>query len=184
MFPGIYARIAEKLGSAKQKDVAAALGMTQGYINNLLAVAKGKHLPKGPTTLPYKQLIEWATANNVSVDWLLAGREPCPEQQGQPQQVISRAHEPSLVNPPAPEVARDVGMAWSILESNTSSAHSLQTNIHDFYKLVFGVEALADQVGVENLHEADQQALAVKRGRKIVTKSQGIKGRKRAVNGS
>lgn len=99
MFPDIYARLAERLGSAKQKDVAAALGMTQGYVNNLLAVAKGKHLPKGPTTLPYKQLIDWAASNGVSIDWLLTGKEaetPLPEGKPPPGQdwLAMPAHDP------------------------------------------------------------------------------------------
>jgi hypothetical protein len=76
IFPSIYARIAERVGSAKQKDVATALGITQAHINNLLAVAKGKQLTKGPTTLPFKQLIEWARSAGVSIDWLLTGQEP------------------------------------------------------------------------------------------------------------
>jgi len=77
-FLRIYARLAGRLESERQKDVAEALGITQSYINNLLAVAKGKKLTKGPTTLPYKQLIEWALTHNVSIDWLLTGQEPVP----------------------------------------------------------------------------------------------------------
>lgn len=71
-------------------------------------------------------------------------------------QNIVRAHAPDNPIAPKPEVARDVGMAWSILESGKGQAKALAPNIHQLYAGAFGMEALVEQVGIDGLDESDR----------------------------
>lgn len=89
---------------------------------------------KAPST---DTLLRISERFNVSIDWLLFGREPeaievvhidCP---------VSRAHNPLDRRPPDPRVITTLGMAWSVLESATSTAEALKLNVHEFYEKVF-----------------------------------------------
>ena len=75
-FPAIYERVRGRLGTDKQADVAAALGMKQSAISDLLKIARGKTYQKGSKNLPFRQLVDWALEAGVSLDWLLTGQEP------------------------------------------------------------------------------------------------------------
>lgn len=137
-FLAIYERVAEVIGSHSRRDVAAALGMGYSGISNLIQAAEGKTLKRGPKNLPYKQLVSWALANGVSIDWLLTGKEPATAEGVQLECPVARAHDPLDRRPPDPTVITDLGMAWSILESKTSTAEALSANVREFYRLVFG----------------------------------------------
>lgn len=187
VFLDIYKRIAEHINSDKQADIADALGMKASHISNLLSVARGKTLSKGPTTLPYKQLIVWALHEGVSVDWLLTGVEPCADLQAVAAggDVVHRAHAPHDTTPPPPDLARDVSMAWSVLESGTGEADALRSNTYSFYKGAFGIEALADQLGIDGLPPAyKKEYLALKGGGGHVQKWSGEMVQKDEPNGN
>ncbi len=77
--------------------------------------------------------------------WLL-GLEAEPQAPSQPNALaalpsVRRAHRPLDLTPPSAEVAGTVGMAWSILESGTSTAQALELNVNEFYEKVFGGKA-------------------------------------------
>lgn len=74
-FLNILARIKNHLRIKKDKDVAELLGLSPNHLSNIKRVAAGKpHTGVPPKNLPFKQLIEWATENNVDLNWLFSGQ--------------------------------------------------------------------------------------------------------------
>lgn len=75
------------------------------------------------------------------VSWLLTGKEP--EAQAAPKEIVRmdcpvcRAHNPLDRRPPDPGIITTLGMAWSILESSTTTAEALKLNVVEFYEKVF-----------------------------------------------
>lgn len=136
-FHNIYARLCSVLGTDKQRDVGEALGMSASAISDLLAVAAGKHLPKGPKNLPYRQLVDFATSRGVSLDWLITGGETGAGAGNVFRMpVVRRISRPMDFTEPAADVAEALGMAWDVLESGTKTAEALRLNIEEFHEKI------------------------------------------------
>lgn len=72
--PAIIGRIKAKTGLSSDKEVAKALGRSPQWLSNLVQVAESGYKPGGAAKLPYRELVNWAIDNEVSVDWLLTGK--------------------------------------------------------------------------------------------------------------
>lgn len=103
---------------------------------------------------PVEGLIRLSRLYAVGLDWLLTGEAAGSD--ASVTAVVRRAHAPLETKAPAAEVARDVGMAWSILESGKGQAKALAPSIHQLYAGAFGMEALVEQVGIDGLEESDR----------------------------
>lgn len=153
-------------GYTSHSALVKKLGKSPAWLSNLIAVAEGRGRADSPKHLPFKEVIFWALDHGVSIDWLLTGQERVEATSvSEPGPAIQRATDPNNSDPPSPDVARDVGMAWSILESGKGEAKALQNNIHSFYKGAFSLEALKDQVGLDGLSEEyRREYLLLKKG--------------------
>lgn len=157
-------------------------GLTQASLAVALKTSNGQIGDKeADRSKPsYAFLLALEHISGCSAEWMLTGEgEPGRGSEGgrSPRGgwPITRASVPADRADPDPGVARDVGMAWSILESGKGEAKSLQKNIYSFYKGVFDLEALAQQLGENNLgdYEAEYRAMVKRRKRKTQSADSG-----------
>ena len=110
------------------KAVAKVLGITPSDFSNR----------KKRKAIPYLQIIEWAADNNVSLDTLFTDRDQQDGKAVASDSPFVRHHSPADKRPPDPMVVVPLSMAWSVLESQTTTAQALRLNIEEFYDKVHG----------------------------------------------
>lgn len=128
-FKGVVKRLADSMGcKAAQRHVAKRLGLSEQDFANR----------KKRGTLS-EVIASWCLKNNVSLDHVfgIAGEE-ADFPKGPKLCGVRRARRPMDLTQPEGEIARLVGMAWSVLESGTTTAEALRLNIVEFYDKLYG----------------------------------------------
>lgn len=124
-FLDILGRIKEISGLKRDNQVAALLKISPSQISNIKRAAEGivttGSQEKNP---PFRQLIEWAEVNSIDLNYLFFGEAKQPI--------------PARLQDPAPEVACYLDKTREILESGTSTAEALKSNIIEFHRFVSG----------------------------------------------
>ena len=111
--------------TAFSKKLGAAPSVTKPWLD-------GETLPGGRWLARISEL-------GFDVAWLLTGRKSeAPEEPGAFLPQIRRAHRPLDLTPPSKEITEALDMAWSVLESETSTAKALELNINEFYEKIYG----------------------------------------------
>lgn len=89
---------------------------------------------------PLQFLVFVAEKYRVNLDWLLTGKEP--EARADVQAVVEcpvvRHHDPGDKRLPEASAVVPLSMAWSVIESETTTAQALLLNIQEFYEKVYG----------------------------------------------
>ena len=129
-------KISDPEGLAKRISLLRKeLGLKRPALANLLGTSAQSILrwEKGAAEPPIGALEKLANLSRKSVEWLVTGNDgaallDCP---------VVRAHNPLDRRPPDPAVITILGMAWSVLESQTTTAKALTLNVREFYEKVF-----------------------------------------------
>ena len=128
--PGFSKRLLGTLSASglSQKALAQRLGIRE---QSMTKYCRRGGVPEWHILVPMAQLL------NVSVDWLLTGQEPEVREVVRQECPVARAHDPLDRRPPDAGVVVPLGMAWSVLESQASTAKALSMTIEQYFEKLF-----------------------------------------------
>ena len=136
---------ARKHAGLSKAGMARALRTSNSTVTNLLS-GKTK-TPTGPLLAAVEML------TGVSADWIMTGEgnrfiERTVGAQAAIECPVVRHHNPTDRRPPDAMVVVPLSMAWSVLESQTTTSKALKLNIEELYDKVHGSPGQA--YGVDN----------------------------------